>query len=436
MHSVWSETAELPGFESLNEDIKTDVLIIGGGMAGILCAHMLSQAGADCVLVEASRLCSGVTKNTSAKITSQHGLLYAKLIREFGVEKAQIYLAANQAALEKYFALSRGIDCELERRDAFVYALEDRKKLSDECAALERIGFHAELCDTLPLPFPLAGAVKFANQAQFHPLKFASGIVKGLRVRIYEHTPVRELAAHAAVTDHGKIAAGKIIVATHFPFLNKHGSYFLKLYQHRSYVLALENAPAVGGMYVDESETGMSFRNYQNLLLLGGGDHRTGKPGGDWKELSNFAKRYYPQASERYRWAAQDCMTLDRVPYIGQYSKSTPDLYVASGFNKWGMSSSMVSAMVLSDLVTGRKNPYTQLFSPSRTMLRPQLAVNTFEAAANLLSVSQKRCPHLGCALKWNPQEHSWDCPCHGSRFTEDGRLIDNPATGNLKHHK
>ena len=186
-------------------------------------------------------------------------------------------------------------------------------------------------------------------------------------------------------------------------------------------------------MYLDEAQTGMSFRNYENLLLIGGGDHRTGKKGGGWQELQDFALRYYPQAKEQYRWAAQDCMSLDGVPYIGPYSASTTDLYVATGFNKWGMTTSMVSAMILTDLVQGKRNPYAEVFSPSRSILHPQLAVNGFEAVVNLLTPTTKRCPHLGCALKWNPVEHTWDCPCHGSRFTEDGKLIDNPATGNLK---
>ena len=205
------------------------------------------------------------------------------------------------------------------------------------------------------------------------------------------------------------------------------------MYQHRSYVLALDNAQNVNGMYVDVDQKGMSFRNYGNLLLIGGGAHRTGKTGGNWKELRNFAQQYYPSAAEKYHWATQDCMTLDGVPYIGPYSANTSDLYVATGFNKWGMTSSMVSAMILCDLIQGKQNPYAEVFSPSRTILRPQLAINVFETAVNLLTPTTKRCPHLGCALKWNPYEHTWDCPCHGSRFKEDGGLIDNPATRNLK---
>lgn len=184
---------------------------------------------------------------------------------------------------------------------------------------------------------------------------------------------------------------------------------------------------------MDEAQKGMSFRNYKNLLLIGGGDHRTGKKGGNWQELRDFAHQNYPNATEKYYWATQDCMTLDSVPYIGAYAKSTSNLYVATGFNKWGMTSAMVSAMILCDMVQEKENPYAQAFSPSRTILRPQLAVNAFEAAVHLLTPTARRCPHLGCALKWNPYECTWDCPCHGSRFTKDGKLIDNPATGNLK---
>lgn len=431
MSSVWQSGTEKMDFPSLTADIRTDVLVIGGGMAGILCAYMLHQAGVDCVLAEAKNICGGITKDTTAKITAQHGLIYDKLIREFGLEKAKRYYDANEAALRQYRQLCRSIDCDYEEKDAFVYSVGDRKKIEKELAALERLGVHADFAAELPLPFPVAGAVRFPRQAQFHPLKFASAVAAGLR--IYENTTVRELIGTTAVTDRGRIAADKVIVATHFPFINKHGSYFLKMYQHRSYVIALENAPDVHGMYVDEAQKGMSFRNYKNLLLIGGGDHRTGKQGGNWQELRAFAARYYPDASEKYAWATQDCMTLDGVPYIGHYSARTENLFVAAGFNKWGMTSSMVSALLLTDLVLGRKNSYAAVFSPSRTILRPQLAVNAFEAVVHLLTPTSRRCPHMGCALKWNSHEHTWDCPCHGSRFTREGHLIDNPATGDIQ---
>jgi len=429
-HAVWEENAQLPHFEKLHGDIKTDVLVIGGGLTGILCAHFLRCAGVDTVLVEARRLCGGTTGKTTAKITFQHGLIYADLIRRFGAERAKMYLEANRSALRQYRRLARKIVCDFEDKNFFVYSRENINKIERELEALSQLGMQADLVRKLPLPFSVAGAVGVRQQAQFHPLKFVAGLVDGLR--IYEHTEVRELQGLTAVTDHGRIRAEKIIAATHFPFLNKHGSYFLKLYQHRSYVLALKGAADLQEMYTDAAENGLSFRKTGDLLLLGGGSHRTGKSGGDWRELEAFAKVHYPGAEVHCRWATQDCMSLDGVPYIGPYSRNTEGLYVATGFNKWGMTGAMTAAMILSDLVCGRENPYAPAFSPSRSILHPQLAVNCGETILHLLKPTRPRCPHMGCALQWNPQERSWDCSCHGSRFSEKGRLLDTPATGDL----
>lgn len=435
MISVWSSGTDMPKFPSLEGDVKTGVLIIGGGMAGILTAYFLEKKGVPYLLAEKGRICGGVTGNTTAKITFQTGLVFDKILKRFGEEKAGMYLSANRAAFEKYAELCKNIDCDYEIKDNFVYSLNDPRKLEAELKALDKIGYRAEFRGSLPIPVKTVGAVCFPKQAQFDPLKFAAAVSVGLN--IYENTFVRETGTSGgksfAVTDKGRIYADKIIVTTHFPFINKHGSYFLKLYQSRSYVIALENAQDVSGMYVDESGTGMSFRNYGKYLLLGGGGHRTGKPGGDWEVLRAFARRHYPDARERYFWAAQDCMSLDNIPYIGRYSANTPDMYAASGFNKWGMVGSMVSAMILSDMAASRKNDFAEVFSPSRSILCPQLAVNGAEAVKNLLTFSAKRCPHMGCALKWNPDEHSWDCACHGSRFAKDGSVLDNPANGNLK---
>ncbi len=387
MGSLWSRTVHPPTFPALDRDLTTDVLIIGGGLAGVLCCHCLTRAGVDCALVEARTLCSGVTKDTTAKLTSQHGLIYQRLVKEFDRETARLYYEANQAALEEYRALCRGIDCDFEEKDSFLYAMEDRRALDREMEALEELNIPAKPVEKLPLPFPTVGAVCFPRQAQFHPLKFVSAISEGLP--IYERTSAREFLPGGVSTGEHIIHADRVIVCTHFPFLNKHGSYFLKLYQERSYVLALEDGPQVEGMYLDGVGDGPSLRNYGSYLFLGGGSHRTGRPGEGWNGLS-------------------------------------------TGFNKWGMTSSMVSALLLTDLLTGRESPWAHVFDPSRTILRPQLAVNAMEAAADLMTFGERRCPHMGCALKWNPQERSWDCPCHGSRFSEEGKLLDNPATGDL----
>lgn len=426
--SIWQKDMHMPEFDQLHTDRKTNILIIGGGICGILCAYFLQQAGVDYILLEGGRAAEGITKNTTAKITVQHGAIYSKLIRTFGEENAGRYLAANSAALAEYAQLCKNIDCDFVRLPAYTYSLDDRKKIEDEVSAANRLGARAEFCEHVSLPFDIAGAVRFADQAQFNPLKFLAAIAKDLN--IYENTFVREIKDNTAFIENARITADKIIVATHFPFINKYGAYFLKLYQHRSYVMALKNCPDVQGMYVDEAEKGMSFRNYNGRLFIGGGGHRTGKQGGGWHELHNFAKKYYPEGEVEEYWATQDCMSLDSIPYIGCYSRRTPDLLVATGFNKWGMTSAMAAARIVTDMAMGKENEYAEVFSPQRSILKPQLLVNGFEAAANLLTPTPKRCPHLGCALKWNKAEHTWDCPCHGSRFQSDGTLIDNPATG------
>ncbi len=409
MDSIWEKTAEPPRFNQLEGDLRTDVLIVGGGLAGLLCAHKLARAGVDCALVEASRICGGTTKGMTGKLTAQHGLIYHKLLRRFGAERARLYLTANLEALDEYRALCREMDCGFAEEDNYVYSLDSREKLERELSTLDRLGFAASLVDRTPLPFPVAGAVRFPRQARFHPLKFAAAIARPLR--IFEDTKVLELSPGRARTSRGTIAAERIVIATHFPILNKHGGYFLKLYQDRSYLLALENAPELDGMYVDEAEGGLTFRNGGGLLLLGGGGGRTGKPAGGWQTLEDFVRRHYPQARVAARWAAQDCMSLDGVPYAGRYGARTRGLYVITGFNKWGNTSAMAAAGVLADLLQGRENPYAALFDPARTVLRPQLFANGLEAVLNLLRPTAPRCPHMGCALRWNGAERSWDCP-------------------------
>ncbi len=431
MNSIWTESGELPKFPSLQGDINTEVLIIGGGIAGLMCAYKLSEAGVNYVLVEKDRIFNGVSKNTTAKITFSHGLIYSKIAEQFSLKTAALYYKANEKALLEYMKIAKDIPCDFEIKDNYVYSLRDRSKIDNELKILEKIGCHGEFASETRLPFPVKGALKTENQAQFNPVKFISHISKNLN--IYENTKVTEFKEDYILTNRGKIKAEKVVVATHFPINNKHGNYFIKMYQHRSYVIALEKAPDVKGMYVDEAGKGPSLRNAEGMLLLGGGGHRTGKKGGNWHELRELSKKYYPKAKEKYFWATQDCITLDGIPYVGRYSKNIPDFYVITGFNKWGMTSSMVAADLIKDLIKGNINEFTEVFLPSRSIFRPQLAVNAFESITNLLSFSDKRCPHLGCALKWNCDERSWDCPCHGSRFSEEGKLLNNPATDDIE---
>jgi glycine/D-amino acid oxidase-like deaminating enzyme len=347
-----------------------------------------------------------------------------------GREKARMYYEANEAAIASYRDLARQLPCEFEGKDSFLYALSPSPKLERGMAALSDLEIDFTFEKALPLPFPTAGAIRFCDQAQFHPLEFAGAIAKDLNIRV--NTIAKDFLGNTVITNRGKITASHVVIATHFPIINRHGAYFMKMYQSRSYVLGLENAPDVNGMYLDISGRGLSLRNAGNLLLLGGGDHRTGKESKGWTALEEKAGKFYPQSNIQYRWAAQDCITLDGIPYIGSYSSRTQKLHVATGFNKWGMTSSMVAAQILCDRITGRESPYGTLFDPNRSVLHPQLATNLLETTCNLLRFSKPRCPHLGCALQWNKQERSWDCPCHGSRFTEDGKLLDNPATGDL----
>lgn len=415
----------MPTFPSLKGTVNTDVLIIGGGMAGVLCALRLKQAGVDYVLAEGETVGGGITKGTTAVLTAQHDTLYQDIVKKFGEEKARLYLKANLDAVNEFGELSRKIPCDFERKPSFMYTLYDGEKLDKEAKTLQRLGFNASFTRKTPLPFKVAGAVKFPEMAQFHPLKFLINAVKGLN--IYEHTFVNRIDKTTAYTQKGVINAKKIIVATHFPFINRHGFYFVKLYQRRSYVIAYENAPDMEATVDNFDKDGFYLRNYNGLLIIGGGTKRTGK-GCGFDTVSSFASKYYPKAKEKYRWANQDCESLDGIPYIGRYSAAMPDVFVASGFNLWGMTTSLVASRILTDAVIGKENRYSEAFTTDRSVLTGQLFANLGGAVLELAMPVTKRCSHMGCALKWNKQEHTWDCPCHGSRFDTDGNVIDNPA--------
>ena len=430
MLSPWKDTATPPSFPSLKENKRTGVLIIGAGITGILTAYQFHRQGIPYILVEKDKICSHTTGNTTAKITYQHSLVYDKLIKSVGEHKAKIYYQANKDALSLYEKMCRDIDCDFETKTNFVYSVRDKKKLLKELEAAKKLGIPMKYTDSVPLPIKTVGAVHCENQAQFNPLKFLFAIAKDLH--IFEGTQIVKVEGNTAFTDKHRITADSIVFATHFPFIDSHGFYFMKLYQSRSYVIALEKAPDVGGMYIDESDKGLSFRSYKDLLFIGGSNHRTGKKSGAYEPLRAFAKEHYPSLKESYHWAAQDCMSLDSVPYIGHYSKKTADWYTATGFNKWGMTGAMVGATLIRDIICGIDNSYAEVFTPSRTIIKPQLFINSAETAVNLLTPLPKRCSHLGCALKYNKHEHSWDCCCHGSRFDEKGKVIENPANKDI----
>lgn len=430
MKSIW-QTNENPQYNSLKKDITADVLIIGGGIVGILCAYELEKRKINYVLLEGKRILSGNTGSTTAKITVGHGLVYQKILKRYGKAVAKKYYTANNQALKKYKALSNIIPCDFEIGDLYIYSKTDYKKLHNEYEALRTIGVNAEICEAFELPFETAGAIKHKNQAQFNPVKLLSSLARGLN--IYENSFVFNVKGNTAFLKNCKVDFKKVIFACHFPFVDRYGLYFLKMHQHRSYVLALKNASKLGAMYVDENNNGMSFRNYKDYLLLAGGGSKTGKKSGKFNELKHLAKLYYPNAKIEYMFAAQDCITLDEMPYIGKYTSLKDNYFVATGFNTWGMTTAMVASEILCDLVEGKKNDLADVFSPRRSMLHIKLFGNIFSAVINLLTPTVPRCTHLGCALKYNEQEQTYECPCHGSRYSKNGEILDNPTTKDKK---
>lgn len=471
------ERESRPKRPPLQGEINLEVAVIGAGLAGILTAYLLQERGISVAVIECKEAGSGITKNTTAKITSSHNLIYHKLMMYKGEARAWEYAAANQRAIEMYEEIiaKLEIDCDYQIMPNYIFTLDNEMKIKQEVEAARKVGLPAVLTKETTLPFPVKAAVRFDHQASFHPLKFLDAVAD--KVKIYEHTRVTEVQSNGLIiTDQGRINAKSIVIATHYPFINVPGYYFFRMHQERQYVAALEGEDIdkkarLDGMYLDADPQGFSFRNYKDFLILGGGSHRTGEynPLDAYGKLEQTAKEWYPNATIKYTWSNQDCMTPDSIPYIGRYSVNMPNIYVATGFNKWGMTSSMVSAMIITDLITDRKNEYQNVFNPRRLMLSgsrvflkdaaiitvsllsehlriPHDKLNEIEQgkAGVVLKDGQRigvyrqsenqyffvstKCPHLGCSLEWNQNELTWDCPCHGSRFDYRGNLINNPA--------
>lgn len=446
MESVWTEDTKIRRREALSGDMETQAVVIGAGLAGILTAYYLKQEGIRTVVLEADRIGSGQTKNTTAKITSQHGPVYDRLIRTFGHRMAEHYANANEAAVKEYerLILEKEIDCDFVRCPACLYSQTGTQLLKREAEAAKSLGIKASFGTDCELSFPVAGVTIFDDQARFHPLKFLARMAE--EVEVYEQTKVLKVQDGTVETDRGSVRAEYIVFAAHYPFINVPGYYFARMYQERSYVVALEGTGKPECMYLGIDKGGLSFRTCGNLLLLGGGSHRTGVHTEDGKGrgcryemLRRKAREMYPGCREVLRWSAQDCMTLDGLPYIGRFSGRKSGWYVATGFGKWGMTTSMVSARILTALISGQKCPEADIFSPGRQFTAraaKELAVHGAHTvsglAKHLLPAGNERivpnCPHMGCRLEWNPEEETYDCPCHGSRFDAEGHLIDGPA--------
>ena len=481
--SCW-QAEEPPEFEKLSGDCNADAVVIGGGLCGLLCAYELQQRGAGgIVLLEAGRVLGGTTARTTGKITSQHGLIYADVEESMGTEAAWQYAKANEEAVSRFERIIRteGIDCDFTPCDAYVYALtqEGAARAEREAEAARRLSIDASFVTECALPFPVRGAVRFGGQAKFHPMKFACRIARLLKergVKIYERTPAVALSDNTVLTGSGRVYGKNVLICTHYPFTNLRGFYFARIVQNRSYVAALRGVPELKDMYVDCEDAGLSLRSAavggESLLLLGQGAHKTGHEAGvsHYGRLENVARHLYPGCTVAYRWSAQDCETSDRLPFVGRYRQFGSRVFLATGFNKWGMTGGMAAAGILADLITAGRSPVAGVFSPGRSDFGAQaggLFRETADTALNFLrgyaevphggvadlangkggivefggaKIGAYRdedgglhgirpvCTHMRCPLRWNPEERTWDCPCHGSRFDPDGNVLGNPA--------
>ena len=492
--SYWLESTSRSTFPQLDKDIEVDVAIVGGGITGITSAYLLVKEGFNVAVLEASSLLSGTTGHTTAKITAQHGLIYDELITNFGEEQARRYYQANIQAgefIEQCIQL-HGIDCEYRKENAYVYTnskdyISDLKK---EAEAYRTLGIDGELVEDISLPIPTMGAVMMKNQAQFHPLQYLEQLLEYIKesgAQIFENT----VATHMTDGDDStivhmkkgaKVKAKYVISASHFPFHDGQ-SYFARMHAERSYVLAVKaSSPYPGGVYINAEQPTRSIRsiniNGEEVLLLGGGSHKTGqgKPEIEhYEELEQFAKETFKTNQILYRWSAQDLITIDKVPYIGRISNANPNVFIASGYRKWGMTTGTAAGLLIKDLIIGKDNPYEELYSPARFVANPSIGniikenvnvaaelvsgkldrpnrelkdikdgegatvtikgarAGAYKTEAGELFVVDTTCTHIGCEVHWNSGDRTWDCPCHGSRFSFEGEVIEGPAERPLK---
>lgn len=492
--SYWIASTPQPNFDTLNDDLEIDIAIIGGGITGITSAYLLKKEGFKVAIVEADRILQGTTGHTTAKITSQHDLIYDKLRTHFGEEKAQQYAVANETAIQEIARLIKdnSLDCDFSWQDAYIYTQKDEylPQLIAEANAASSLGIKASFQTDIPLPLAVKGALKFEGQAQFHPRKYLLALARtipGNGSYIFEQTKVVEVEEGSpclVITDGGKkIAARNLIIASHYPCHEAMGLYFTRLYPERSYVLGVKiKGSFPGGMYITAEDPSRSLRSQQTedkeLVIIGGEHHKTGQgedTSNHYRKLRDFATEIFEVEDIPYRWSTQDYTTMDEIPYIGRLTSGTENIYVATGYRKWGMTTSMAAALILRDLILIGKSPWQDVYNPSRftpsasakNFVKENLNVAKHLIAGKILPVPSETevprgegkilelngqrvgayrdekgilhivdttCTHLGCELQWNSAEKSWDCPCHGSRFTYEGDIINSPALQKLSH--
>ena len=496
MISYWIDSTKDEGiFKELNTNISCDVCIIGAGMFGLSTAYYLSKKGLNVVVLDKSCIGSKASGYTTAKITSQHGLIYDYLINTFGKDNTKKYLDANEQAIKniKNIIDNENIECDYEVQSSFVYAnkQEETNKIKQEVQVVKSLGIDAQFIDQLAVPFKNYGAIMFPNQAQFHPRKYMLGLCNCIlknSSQIYTNTIVhdvkKENGFYITCTSEHTVKSKYVVLASHYPFINFPGFYFTKMYQATSYVLGVDTkADLFDGMYISSTTPTYSYRTVKfsnkKLLLIGGAGHKTGEEGistySTYDILEQNAKDLYPDCVTLYRWNTRDCVTLDKVPYIGEFSSLMPNMYIATGFNKWGMTSSNIAANIIADKILGIENKYEEAFTSTR--LKPIKNIeelkNMLKQTATSLVVEKLKipddtikdiknnngriveidgnkigiykdnsgnlfavkpiCTHLGCSLVWNNADKTWDCPCHGSRFNYKGINIYDPAFKSLE---
>ncbi len=419
--SIWEDTVNIGSYPKLDHSIKTDVLVIGGGITGILCASELKKRGHEVVLVEQKRIGGGITKNTTAFISALHETLYQDVVHKYGYKYASDYLRLNLMAIEEYKKLSQKYDFDFKECPSTMFTAMNDDVILKEKKILDSLNYHTELIESLPLEdVSIKLGIRFNNQGRLNPLKLINALAEDLS--IYEETRITKLQRNVAYTEKYRIEFNNVIVATHYPFINRFGLYFLKLRQRISYIVSL-NHKEIDGTYCS-IDSGLYFRGYDDNLIIGGYDRDTKEPCNKMflKRISSL----YGFNQINYSWTNQDVMTLDGIPYIGKYSLMRKNWFVATGFNMWGFTWAMVSSKVLSDMIEGKEE--IKLISPNRSIWHKQLFINIGTTIVNMLKIKKPRCTHLKVALKYNKIDKTWECPAHGSRYDDNFNVINDPA--------
>lgn len=384
MSSLWLDS-NFMNFQNLDKNLDADVCIIGAGIFGITCAYYLSKAGLNVVVLEKDSVGEKTTGNTTGKITSQHGLFYSYLINNFNEKYARDYLLSNEEAIHniKNIIDEENIKCDFEYQSNFVYTTNksDIKNFKHEVDCVNSLGFPANFVTKIGLPFEISAGIQFKNQAQFNPILYIYGLCNCIlknNGKIFTNSTVFDVKKtenyYSTYTANHVVTSKYVILASHYPFLNFPGMYFTKMYQSTSYIIGVDTKKTLfNGMYISSSSPVYSFRtakyNGRKILLLGGSEHKTGISVNyeqTYGALEKYVKQLYPSSEILFRWNTRDCISLDKVPYIGPFSNTMENIYIGTGFKKWGMTLSNVAANIITDMILGKENKYAYLFDSTR----------------------------------------------------------------------